>query len=68
MSLKINDLYDSVMARGPEKKGGLKMRRKSRNLLKTHIEKMSAFCLSTIFMKTNDLHRSFHDVDENKES
>ena len=35
-------------------------------LLKTHVEKMSAFRLSMIFMKTNELDHSFQDVDENK--
>jgi hypothetical protein len=42
------------------------MRLKFRNLLKTHVEKMSTFRLSMIFMKTNELEASFHDVDENK--
>jgi hypothetical protein len=35
-------------------------------LLKTHVEKMSAFRLSTILMKTGELEPSLHDVDENK--
>jgi hypothetical protein len=35
-------------------------------LLKTHIEKMSIFRLSMIFMKTNDLNLALHDVDEKK--
>ena len=35
-------------------------------LLKTHVEKMSTFRLSTILMKTNQLSHSFHDVDENE--
>jgi hypothetical protein len=34
------------------------------NLLKTHIEKMSVYRLSTMLMKTNELNRSLHDVDE----
>jgi len=50
--------------KGHEKKGELKMRRKFAKLLKTYIEKMSAFRLSTIFMKTNELDHSLHDVDE----
>jgi hypothetical protein len=29
-------------------------------------EKMSAFCLSMMLMKTNGLHPSLHDIDENK--
>jgi hypothetical protein len=35
-------------------------------LLKTHIEKMSTFRLSMIFMKTNELSHAFQDVDEKK--
>jgi hypothetical protein len=35
-------------------------------LLKTHIEKMSVFRLSTMLMKTRELNRSLHDVDEKK--
>jgi len=38
------------------------------NLLKTNVEKMSLFSLSTIFMKTNELNPSLHDVDEKKGS
>jgi len=34
--------------------------------LKTHIETMSLFRLSTIFMKTNELEHSLHDIDEKK--
>lgn len=37
-------------------------------LLKTSGVKMSTFSSSTMFMKTNDLHGPFHDVDENKAS
>jgi len=36
------------------------------NLLKTNIEKMSVFRRSTIFMKTNKLDPSLHDVAEKK--
>jgi hypothetical protein len=35
-------------------------------LLKTHIEKMSAFGLSMIFMKTKELSHPFQDIDEKK--
>jgi hypothetical protein len=35
-------------------------------LLKTHVEKMSAFRLSTMLVKTNELSHSLHDVDEKK--
>jgi hypothetical protein len=34
--------------------------------MKTNGEKMSAFRLSMIFMKTNELNASFQDVDEKK--
>jgi hypothetical protein len=34
--------------------------------MKTNPEEMALFRLSTIFMKTNELNRSLHDVDENK--
>ena len=44
------------------------MREKYRKLLKTHIEKMSTFRLSMIFMKTNKLNPSLQDVDEKKGS
>ena len=42
------------------------MRPSFSNLLRKHVEKMSAFRLSTMLMKANDLNRSLHDVDENK--
>jgi hypothetical protein len=35
-------------------------------LLKTHIEKMSHLCLSTMSMKLNSLNDALHDVDEKK--
>jgi hypothetical protein len=35
-------------------------------LLKTNVEKMSVFRLSMMLMKTRELNRSLHDVDENK--
>ncbi len=35
-------------------------------LLKTHVEKMSDFSLSTMLMKKKELYPSFHDVDEKK--
>jgi hypothetical protein len=37
-------------------------------LLKTNVEKMSVFRLSTMLMKTNELNKPLHDVDENKGS
>ena len=67
MSLKLKDLADSAMARVVKKKGELKMRRELRKLLKTNIEKMSAFRLSIMLMKTSELNRSLHYVDEKKE-
>src|SRR5208283_1840732 len=42
------------------------MRLTIRKLMKTNIEKMSVFCLSTMLMKRNELKRSLHDVDEKK--
>ena len=51
---------------GREKKGGLKMRREFRKLLKTNIEKMPVFRLSMMLLKTNELSRSLHYVDEKK--
>jgi len=42
------------------------MRRKFRNLLKTHIEKMTAFRLAIIYMKTKQLNHVCHYVDEKK--
>src|SRR5271157_4665516 len=49
-----------------EKKRGEKMGMSYGKFLKTNIEKMSTFRLSTMLMKTNELHQSLHDVDENK--
>ncbi len=37
-------------------------------LMKTNIEKMSVFSLSTMLMKIRELEPSLHDVDEKKES
>ena len=67
MSLKLKYLADSAVARVMKKKG-VKIEAKFLKLLKTHIEKMSAFRLSMMFMKTNELNRSLHDVDEKKGS
>ena len=44
------------------------MRLSFRKLLKTNVEKMSVFRLSMMLMKTNELNRSLHDVDEKKGS
>jgi hypothetical protein len=35
-------------------------------LLKTHVEKMSAFGPTMMLMKTKELQASYHDVDDNK--
>jgi len=35
-------------------------------LLKTNVEKMSPFRLSTIFMKINESNHFLHDIDEKK--
>ena len=51
---------------GQEKKGVKKMGVNCVKLLKTHVEKMPVFRLSTMLMKTHELHHSFHDVDEKK--
>jgi hypothetical protein len=53
---------------GAEKNPLQKSVRKPGMLLKTRVEKISTFCLSTMLMITNELHRSFHDVDEKKGS
>jgi hypothetical protein len=42
------------------------MRQDSLKLLKTHGEKMSAFCLAIMLMKRKELHHSLQDVDEKK--
>ena len=51
---------------GTAKKKGKKSEDEPTNLLKTHIEKMSLFCLSKMFMRTNDLFVALQDVIENK--
>ena len=40
------------------------MRQNFIKLLKTNVENMSVFRLSTMLMKTNELNQSLHDVDE----
>jgi hypothetical protein len=65
MLLKLKGLTDFVMVR-VVKKRGWELRRKYRKLLKTHIEKMSTFRLSMIFMKTKELIPPLQDVDEKK--
>jgi|GEM_PF-6121010 len=49
-----------------KKKGGLKNRLEFCKSLKTNVEKMSVFRLSMMLMKTRELNRSLHYVDENK--
>jgi hypothetical protein len=56
----------SSLARFTGKKGGQKRRVGCLKSLKTNVEKMSAFRLSTMLMKTKELNQSFHDVDEKK--
>jgi hypothetical protein len=51
---------------GHEKKGGEKMGRRFIKLLKTHVEKMSAFRLAMMLQKTSSLSSSCHYIDENK--
>jgi hypothetical protein len=65
MSLKLKGLVYSSVTMAAKKKGE-KLRLYFFKLLKTHTEKMPAFRLSMIFMKTNELSCSFQDVDENK--
>ncbi|HMD87230.1 MAG TPA: hypothetical protein VKO18_21285 [Terriglobia bacterium] len=52
-----NIVSRSLTEMGHEKKGGKKMRRIFHKLLKTHVEKMSLFPLSTILMKIKELVR-----------
>jgi hypothetical protein len=44
------------------------MRPSLAKLLKTNIDRMPVFRLSTMLMKTNELNASLHDVDEKKGS
>jgi len=67
MLLNLKELSGSSVTMVAEKKGQ-KSRRNFFELLKTNIENMSEFGLSMIFMKTNELSRSFQDVDEKKGS
>ena len=48
------------------KKRGGKMQDSLAMLLKTHVEKMSLFCPTTILMKTNHLKSVSRDVHEKK--
>ncbi len=64
----INKLRLLCDGEGRKKKEGGKLGSDFFKLLKTDIEKMSAFRLSTMLMKTNELNASFHDVDDNKGS
>ena len=52
--------------RGGTKKNGKKLRQNSLKLLKTHIEKMSAFRSLAMLMKPKELKPLSGDVDENK--
>ena len=51
-----------------KKRGGRKAVEISAKLLKTNVVKMSAYPLSTIFMKKKELFTAFHDVNEKKGS
>jgi hypothetical protein len=66
VEIKIVSLYPVARATG--KKRGEKTPANWIKLLKTNVEKMSVFRLSTILMKTNELNPSLHDVDEKKGS
>jgi hypothetical protein len=61
-----NTVVLSPDGQGLEKKGGEKIGAICVKLLKTDTEKMSAFCLSRMLMKTKELNKSFQDVEENK--
>ena len=65
MPLITNELSDGASP-GESTQGKLKMKVSLAMLLKTNIEKMSAFRLATMLMKTNDLNSVCHDVDEKK--
>jgi hypothetical protein len=54
------------VAGAKKKRGTQKMAHAFCKLLKTKLEKMSVFRPSTIFMKTNELNPSLHDIHENK--
>jgi hypothetical protein len=64
VEIKIVSLSSAARVHG--KKKGQEMGSIFVKLLKTNVEKMSVFRLSTMLMKTNELNRSFQDVDENK--
>jgi hypothetical protein len=51
---------------GARKKKRQEIRVYPHKLLKTHVEKMSAFGLTMMLMKTKELQVSYHDVHENK--
>ena len=57
-----------ITTRAMRKKKGQKMGLNCPKLLKTNIEKMSAFRLSMMLMKIKKLYGSFHDVYEKKGS
>ena len=65
---EIKRLIGFCDGQGRGKKGDLKMGLMFRKSLKAHIEKMSTFRLSMMLMKTQDLYRSLHYVDEKKGS
>jgi len=59
---------NSAAAISAARKKGKKRGVNPGNMLKTQLEKMSAFRLSKMLMKTNCLARSFQDIAENKGS
>ena len=66
--IEIKTLIGFCDGQGREKKGELKVTPIIRKSLKAHVEKMSTFRLSMMLMKTSELYRSLHYVDENKRS
>jgi hypothetical protein len=66
MLLKTSRLTNSRRPGLMIKKKGEKQGMSCAKCVKTNGEKMSTFRLSRMLMKTNDLHPSFQDIDENK--
>ena len=66
--IETNIVIGSTSEKVSRKKRGGNMGRISCKSLKTDIEKMSAFYLSTMLMKTSELQATFHDSYEKKGS
>jgi hypothetical protein len=68
MPLKISSLFESRWQGALQRNRGGVPGTIPPKSLKTHAAKMSTFYPSMMSMKTNELHYSFHDVDEKKGS